>query len=119
MSKRPTRRSFIEQTLIVLIVVPLAACGDDGESESRECDGAGATSSVNMGHSHFVCIPSSDLVNPPGTGGTYTTTLDDGHTHEVTLTAADLEELAGNGSVNVTSTLDDGHTHSFVLERRD
>jgi hypothetical protein len=84
--------------------------------------GLDPTSSVDDGHTHTVCVPSTDLANPPSAGATYTTSPPEsggmvisGALHTVTLTAAQLSMIEGGQSLTVTTSTDGGHNHQFVL----
>jgi hypothetical protein len=108
--------------MATLILVPLIGCSDDddspmgtGSGNSSGCDGITSTGTNSAGHVHTVCVPDSDLSNPPAGGGTYPTSSDAGHTHSITLTQAQLQAIAGGGSVTVTST-GPNHTHDFLVE---
>jgi hypothetical protein len=109
-----TRRRFVTDTVILTLVPVVVGCGDD-EQDPSDCDGAGATSSVDGGHSHTVCVASADLMNPPTAGARYTTSSDDGHTHEIELSADQLTQIAGGSEVTVMATVVDGHGHTFSL----
>lgn len=128
-----SRRAFLitgGTGLVTLIVTPLLpGCGsdDDGTVTSTnptvpECDGAGATSTVAVGHSHTICVPTSDLEEPPLVGSTYTTSSSDGHDHTLRLSRVQLMELEQDQTVTVTtapartSTVD-LHTHDFVISK--
>jgi hypothetical protein len=118
-----TRREFLRGSMATLVLVPLAACSsDDGSPASAGggsqggCQGAFSTGTSSSGHIHTVCVPESDLTNPPANGGTYTTSSNAGHTHAVTLTQAQLQSVAGGGSVTVTSS-SAGHTHDFSVQK--
>ncbi|MDB5214620.1 MAG: hypothetical protein JWO86_2547 [Myxococcaceae bacterium] len=81
------------------------------------CDGAGAVSTLVLGHTHTVCAPLADLNNPPAGGQTYTTSAaaTDGHMHQVILTQAQLMSIAAGQTVMVTTTVVESHTHDFSL----
>lgn len=101
---------------MILTLVPVAAgCGNGNESSVDNCDGAGAQSSVDQGHSHTVCVASSDLMNPPSSGARYTTSSAGGHTHEIELSAEQLTAIAGGSDVTVMTTVVDAHSHTFML----
>ena len=59
--------------MATLILIPIAACSDDdspvatggGNSDQGPCSGVESTGSNSGGHIHTVCIPESDLQNPP------------------------------------------------------
>ena len=117
-----TRRRFLEGSLTTLVLLPLAGCGSDDSSPTgagdgpNSCAGVSSTGSNSSGHVHTVCVPNSDLANPPANGATYVTSTDSGHTHSVTLNQAQLQTVANNGSVTVTSS-STGHTHDFMIRK--
>lgn len=129
------RREFITTAaggFATLLLTPIiGACGSDSTSPSTStttnptepsCDGAGETSSVTLGHTHSLCVPLSDLDNPPAAGATYLTTTTDGHQHQVTLTQAQLMMVAQGQTVNVTTSTASapgftGHTHAFAVQK--
>jgi hypothetical protein len=100
---------------VILTLVPVATgCGGEEDAEDN-CDGAGAESTANSGHSHTVCVASSDLMNPPASGASYTTSSADGHTHVVELSSEQLMGIAGGSNVTVTTSVTDAHSHTFTL----
>jgi len=110
------RRRDTFALLSAFALVSVAACGvGDDDSASTQCDGVGATTTNNSGHTHFVCVALADLNSPPADGKTYVTTNNSGHTHSITLTAAQLTSIASGESVTVTTTNDAGHTHEVTL----
>lgn len=114
-----TRREFLKGSIGILILIPIAACSSDDDSPvsadvDQGCQGVFSTGSNSSGHVHTVCVPNSDLTNPPTNGTTYVTSSDAGHTHTVSMTQAQLQMVGGGGSVTVTSS-STGHTHSFVI----
>jgi hypothetical protein len=116
-----TRREFLKGTFATLILIPLVGCSSDDDSPTSPgntggCQGVSSTGSNSGGHIHTLCVPNSDLTNPPAGGRTYTTSSDAGHTHSVVLSQADLQTIEGGGSVPVTAT-GSGHTHDFVIEK--
>ncbi len=114
-----SRREFLKGSMATLVLIPLAACSDDDSPMSAggaACQGVSSTGSSSAGHVHMVCVPNSDLSNPPAGGRTYATTLDSGHTHSVNLSQAQLQTVAGGGSVTVTSS-SAGHTHDFLIRQ--
>ena len=119
-----TRREFLKGTFATLILIPLVGCSSDDDSpmstgnggNTGGCQGVSSTGSNSGGHVHTVCVPNSDLTNPPAGGSTYTTSSDAGHTHSVSLTQQQLQTIEGGGSVPVTVT-GSGHTHDFVIEK--
>lgn len=128
-----SRRAFMITSgtgFVTLILTPLLpGCGsdDDGTTTSTNptvptCDGAGATSTVAVGHSHTICVPASDLDGPPPLGMTNSTSNTDGHDHTVFLTRTQLGELNQDQTVTVTtapartSTID-LHTHDFSVSK--
>ncbi|HEX6765912.1 MAG TPA: hypothetical protein VF103_10555 [Polyangiaceae bacterium] len=112
-----SRRQFVGDTVVFVLIPVVAGCGNDDGKDAAKCDGIGGTSSVDQGHSHTVCVASSDLMNPPTDGARFTTSNNSGHTHEIELSAEQLTELAGGGSVMVTATVVQGHSHTFMLEK--
>jgi len=109
-----SRRKFVGDVVVLALVPAAVGCGDDGKKEI-DCDGAGAESSVDDGHSHTVCVTAADLMNPPTAGARYTTSSDSGHTHEVELSTDQLMEIAGGGTVTVMATVVQSHSHTFEL----
>jgi hypothetical protein len=115
---------------VTLLLTPLiAGCGssDNGSTPTPTtttnptvpgCDGAGATSTSVLGHTHTVCVPLSDLNSPPAGGRTYATSgaSTDGHVHQITLSQAQLTAIAGGQSVGITTTIVESHTHDFALQ---
>jgi hypothetical protein len=127
----PTRREFLRGTTVTLIMIPIGACSSGSSSSSSPdagggnpgsgCNGILTTSSNVSQHTHTLCVPTTDLTNPPGAGNTYTSSsnLDplnnQNHTHTVTLSAAQLATIQGGASVTVTSSNNDSHTHDFAI----
>ncbi len=116
------RRELLARAGVILLLVPIgAACSSYGTSSSggdaAGCDGIDSTSSVVASHTHTVCVPNTDLTNPPAAGDTYTTSNNGGHTHTVTLTQAQLQQLESGGTVTVTSSSAQSHTHDFAIHR--
>lgn len=110
----------------------VADAGDEGfdasdaaEEASADSGGACAIESTSsqtadpvMGnalHTHTICVPASDLANPPDAGVTYATSSSLSHTHQVLLAQVDLIALAGGGTAKATSTTADQHDHDFVI----
>jgi hypothetical protein len=132
-----TRRKFLETAAqaaagatVTLLLTPLG-CGSNessGTSVSTNptnptedgCDGAFETSSVELGHTHTLCVAAGDLDAPPAGGATYSTSVTEGHDHSVTMSQAQLATVASGGSVVVTSSLVNGgagaHTHQFTVQ---
>lgn len=111
-----TRRRFLNETVVLILIPITAACSNDGNmNDEGSCDGAGATSSIDAGHSHFVCVAGKDLANPPSGGARYTTSNEQGHTHEIEVSAEDLGTIGGGGTVTVQATVVQGHSHTFML----
>jgi hypothetical protein len=81
------------------------------------CDGAGAESSIDQGHSHAICISLAAIEGPPAAGATFTTTRVSGHTHDLALAQTQLQALEAGQTVTMTTTNVDNHTHLFVLQR--
>jgi hypothetical protein len=109
-----TRRKFAVVSSLTLLPVTLA-CGSSDDDTLEGCDGAGAVSTVDDGHSHTVCIPASDMARMPTVPLLYTTSTADGHTHQLTLSPEQIATLAGSGTVEVTTTVDAGHQHGVTL----
>ena len=111
-----TRRRFLNETVVLILIPITAACSnDDNMNDEGSCDGVGATSSVDAGHSHFVCVDAKDLSNPPSGGARCTTSNEQGHTHEIEVSAEDLGTMGGGGTVTVQATVVQGHSHTFML----
>ena len=108
-----TRREFLTGATTTLVLIPVAALGlgteacssssTDGSSGGA-CNGVASTSSVANNHTHTVCVPTTDLTNPPASGASYTTSIALGHSHTVALTQQQLQSINGGQSVTVTST---------------
>ncbi len=130
------RRELLTMTaggFVTLVLTPiLSACSADSTSPgststttnptSPSCDGAGETSSVTLGHTHFLCVPLADLENPPPSGATYVTSVTDQHQHQVTLMQADLVAVNQGQTVNVMTSSASaaglaGHTHGFAVQK--
>ncbi len=116
-----TRREFLKGSTATLILIPLAACSDDDSPVSAggsgACQGVLTTGSQSSGHVHTVCVPDSDLNNPPAGGGSYSTSSASGHTHTVNLSQAQLQTVSGGGSATVTSSSSSGHMHDFLIRK--
>ena len=125
-----SRRDFLVRATTALLLVPIAArCTSSnnnpstGPDNTGGCDGIDSTSTVNDAHDHMVCVPTTDLTNPPQGGARYTTTNDGGHTHSVTLTQAQLASIESGDDVTVTtsSNVDPynnvAHTHAFMITK--
>jgi hypothetical protein len=130
-----TRRQFLTQATVTLLLVPLTECasssppaastGDDGGAspDAAACDGVHTTSSNVSEHTHTLCVPQSDLSSPPGQGATYTSSSsldplnDENHTHTITLSAQQLLSIETGAQVVVTSSVSDSHTHQFAIVR--
>lgn len=125
-----SRRQFLARGTTVLLLVPIGASCMSGSSSSsgpnhnpqdQSCDGVDSTSSVVDYHEHTVCVPSSDLSQPPAGGATYTTSDNSQHTHTVTLSQAQLQQIDQGGDVTVTSSSSvdpvngAAHTHDFSI----
>lgn len=127
-----TRRQLLARGSTLLLLTPilssvLAGCSSDSSgaepdagsgsgSSGGTCEGIFSTSTVDDGHSHTVCVLTTDLTNPPAAGVTYTSSSV-GHTHHITLTMAQLASINGGDSVTVTSTSDAGHTHNWTIKK--
>jgi len=114
-----SRREFLAQSgYVTLCLVPIvAACGSSNSSGGGgSCDGVSSTSTIVSGHSHTVCVPTSDLTNPPASGATYTSSGPD-PAHTITLMAAQLTSIQQGQPVTVTSSTAAGHTHDFMIAK--
>ena len=124
------RREFLTTTaggFVTLLLTPLvSACTSDTMTGTPTtttnptvpgCDGAGETSTVAQGHTHTLCVPASDLSNPPASGATYSTSVTEGHQHTVTLIQAWLMAINQGHTVNITTSSVLGHTHDFAIEK--
>ena len=122
------RREFLTTAaggFVTLLLTPiLSACGSDTSPTSTTtnptnptCDGAGETSSITLGHSHTLCVPLSDLDDPPAAGATYSTGVTEAHQHQVTLTRAQLMSVAQGQTVNVMTSTVESHTHEFAVQK--
>jgi len=114
------RRVFVIQAGKAFPVVAgalyLIACGDSPTSPSAVADVSSTSTNVNA-HTHSANVPSSDQLHPAN--ASYTSSTDSGHNHIVTLTASQLSNIAGGGSVTVTSTsssVTGNHTHDFTFQ---
>jgi hypothetical protein len=110
--------------LVPVVPAVLQACSSSpSDGPSNSCAGTDPLSTVNEGHTHSVCVPTSDMTSPPATGVTYTSSNDGGHTHKITLTADQLSLIASGQSVFVTSTSDVdptthvAHTHDWTITK--
>jgi len=125
-----TRRQILTRgtTLLVLtpILAPILGCSSsDGDgTPDGTCAGVSTTSSVDVQHTHTLCVLTTDLTTPPAAGVTYTTSVDGSHSHRVTLTQAQLTSINTGQSVPVTSTNDPDpiannalHTHTFTIKK--
>jgi hypothetical protein len=116
-----TRRQFLSSTVAVLILVPACASSSSGTSSGADggtkgCDGVSSTSTVALGHTHTVCVPQSDLSNPPEEGATYTTSPPM-PMHTITLTAAQLASIEAGQTVTVTTSTNANHNHMFSITK--
>jgi hypothetical protein len=125
-----TRRQLLAHGTTLLVLVPvvpaaLQACSSSSPNEQQgpSCAGTADLSSVNDGHTHSVCVLTSDMTSPPAAGVTYTSSNDGNHTHTITLTSAQLSAVASGQSVKVTSTSDIdpatnmAHTHDWTITK--
>jgi hypothetical protein len=116
-----TRREFLREITVTLLLVPIAASACASASSGAAagaddgCNGLDPTSTVTLGHTHTVCIPQSDLANPPAGGATYTTSAPT-PMHTVTLTQAQLESIQAGQAVTVTTSVANNHTHNFNVQ---
>jgi hypothetical protein len=119
-----TRREFIESATVVLLMIPLAECSSSSPSspsanpsaQDGGCDGVASTSTSVAQHVHTLCVPASDLTNPPP-AASYTTTLALGHTHGVNLTQVQLQQIQSGHSVTIMTTSTSSHTHDFMIQK--
>jgi hypothetical protein len=118
---------------VTLLLTPLLGCKSENETTTPTpapattvnpttpaCDGAGATSTYVLNHSHTVCVPLADINAPPAAGMTYTTSsassdLVTSHNHQVSLTQAQLMSLAAGQTIVMTTSVSQSHTHDFSL----
>lgn len=121
MTTKLTRRELLAQSTVMLLMVPAAsaaaaACssGGSGSSNTNGCDGVFETSTVTNNHTHTLCVPTSDLTNPPSAGVTYNTSTDANHSHTVQLSQAQLQSINGGGSVTVTTSAPAAHNFTIV-----
>ena len=128
-----TRRQLLSRGTTLLMMVPvipavLQACSSSssaGSTPDQSCPSANITtdSSVNDQHSHFLCIPTADITNPPANGMTYTALQNGEHVHTVTLTAAQLAQIGSGGTVTIQSSSDLDpisnvvHPHTFTITK--
>jgi hypothetical protein len=110
--------------LVPVVPAVLQACSSSpSDGPGNSCAGTAPLSTVNEGHTHSVCVPTSDMTSPPATGVTYTSSNDGSHTHTITLTAEQLSSIASGQSVAVTSTSDVdpktqmAHTHDWIITK--
>jgi len=95
--------------------------GDGASADSGACaieSTSSQTADPVMGnalHTHTICVPASDLANPPDAGVTYTTSSSLSHTHQVLLAQVDLIAVASGGTATAVSTTADQHSHKFVI----
>jgi hypothetical protein len=116
MTSKPTRREVLSATTMLLLV-PLAplACSSSSSPAGNNCSGIFETSTVTNGHTHTLCVPTTDLTTPPAAGVTYTTSTDAGHSHTVTLTQAQLQSIEGGTAVTVTTS--SPAPHNFTISK--
>src|SRR5580693_6319512 len=118
MESKLSRRELLNQSTVLLLLVPvagLAACSSNNTDAAASCNGVFETSTVTNNHTHTLCVPTTDLTNPPAAGTTYTTSFNDGHDHTVTLTQAQLQTIEGGGSVTVTTSVP--FPHDFTISK--
>jgi hypothetical protein len=119
MTSKPTRRELLSATTTLLLVpfIPLAcsssSSGNGGSSPGTDsgngCDGIFETSTVTNNHTHTLCVPTTDLTNPPAAGKVYTTSVSENHTHTVNLTQAQLQSIESGTAVTVTTSAPAAH----------
>jgi hypothetical protein len=125
-----TRRELLTRGTTLLLFVPVVGpivgsmVGCSSGSDSPSCDGIDSTSTMDATqHTHTVCVPTSDLTNPPAAGVIYTTSSDSMHTHKVMLTQANLTAINTGQAVPVTSSSDNDpinnmiHSHVFSIRK--
>ena len=124
-----TRRQLLVRGTTLLVLVPvvpavLQACSSSpSDGPGNSCAGTASLSTVNEGHTHSVCVPTSDMASPPAAGAIYISSNDGSHTHTITLTAEQLSSIASGQSVAVTSTSDVdpktkvAHTHDWTITK--
>ncbi len=125
MTTTPTRREVLSATTLLLLV-PLAplACSSSssgsgntspGSDGGNGCDGIFDTSTVTNNHTHTLCVPTSDLTNPPAAGVVYTTSVSLMHSHTVNLTQAQLKSIESGTAVTVTTS--SPAAHDFTISK--
>jgi hypothetical protein len=123
-----TRRELLARGTTMLLLIPVVGCSSSSSNSAIDggggsCDGFESTSSVDVSHTHTVCVLTADLTSPPAAGVTYTTSNVGAHTHKVSLTAANLTAINGGQTVMVTSSSDPDpansqpHSHTFMLKK--
>lgn len=119
-----TRRELLSRGTTLLLLIPVVGCSSSSDNAGGgSCAGVESTSTVNAAHSHTVCVLTTDLMNPPAGGVTYTTSNVGSHTHQVSLSAANLTAINGGATVPVTSTSDpdpltnEVHSHDFLIKK--
>jgi hypothetical protein len=119
-----TRRALLATGTTVLLLVPILGCSSSSSTaDGATCNGVDSTSTVNSAHTHSVCVPTTDLTNPPAAGATYTTTNVSQHIHTIMLTQAELTAINAGTATPVTSSSDVdpinnlAHTHDFTITK--
>ena len=119
-----TRRELLARSTTVLLPVPIFGCSPSTTTVHRAtCNGIDSTSTLNSSHTHMVCVPTTDLTNPPAAGATYTTTNDSEHTHTIVLAQSDLAGINAGTPAMVTSSSNVdpinnlAHTHDFTITK--
>jgi hypothetical protein len=118
MTSKPTRREVLSATTMLLLVPlgPLAcSSSSSGGGNGASCAGISETSTVTNGHTHTLCVLTSDLTNPPAAGVVYTTSFDAGHSHTVSLTQAQLQTIEGGTAVTVATS--SPAPHNFTISK--
>jgi hypothetical protein len=114
-----SRRELLSSSTVLLLLVPTACSSGSSTIQASEdasaCNGVFEISTVTNNHDHSLCVPSTDLSNPPAGGATYTTSLNDGHTHTVTLSQQQLQTIQSGGSVTVTTSAP--FAHDFTIQK--
>ncbi len=109
-----SRRELLSQSTVLLLLVPVVACGSSSPGASS-CDGVFETSSVTNNHTHTLCVPTTDLTAPPAAGVTYTTSVSDSHSHTVVLSQAQLQTIETGGTVMVVTS--SPAPHNFTIAK--
>jgi len=98
---------------VTLLLIPVGCGGSSNPGSGSNC--TPSTSSSVQGHTHSICVPIADLMNPPAGGNTYRTSTDAGHAHDVALTADELSAIHSGMIVMVETSNVGNHTHTFTI----